>query len=354
MRARHGQRSATTRPGLRWLAGALGVGLTGAAVLAGTAAGAASGDDVTAVFSVTGVSTSNCSVSTGGADVYIEPGATLNAKSNLVGITVLSLGLGLGDLKGVLTVDPGTAAKHVYNLGTKDTTPIPDLPSGNHPFTWQATGPLGIQLNLDAKLAAAGAALDYRGTIHVTTAAPNCGVAVQVPGPSISVSVTKLPPIQVSLPPVNVSVPVDPGKILSQLPSLPLPTKKPTTPATTPAFSYTPPPPTVPEQVVPTGHGGVYPGNSGGGYFGGSLPGVATTTTPTRGAAATTTAAPAPSASSSAPADPAAAKQAKDAQLAAAKAPSAQLPVVLAILAVIALAVVTATYARLYLLRRTS
>ena len=41
MRAGHGHRSTTTRPGFRWLAGAIGVGLTGAAVLAGTAAGAA-------------------------------------------------------------------------------------------------------------------------------------------------------------------------------------------------------------------------------------------------------------------------------------------------------------------------
>ncbi|MGN6606476.1 MAG: hypothetical protein ACTHMS_05620 [Jatrophihabitans sp.] len=353
MRPRHGQRSTTPRPGLRWLAGAVGVGLAGAAVLAGSPAGAASGDDVTAVFSVTGVSTSNCSVSTGGADVYIKPGAELDAKVSAVGITLLGLPIatsGLALFDGTLTIDPKSQHPIVEKLDDSSVAKINGLSSGNHSFTFEGSvTPVNALLtNLSTlKLLGAGAALDYAGTIHVTNDAPNCGVAVQVPGPSVSVSVTGLPPIQVSVPPVNVSVPVDPGQVLSNLP-LPGKTPAPGKTTTPSKFTYTPPAPSVPEQVVPSGTNIVLPGTTGGGYFGGSTAAGAPV-----GQATTPTTSTAPSASASAkPVDKADIAKAKHQDLASAKAPSAQLPVVLAILAVIALAVVTATYARLYLLRR--
>jgi hypothetical protein len=321
----------------------------GAVLLAASPAGA-SGDTVSAVFSVTGVSTSNCTVSTGGADVYIKPGDTLNVKSSLVGVTALGAAVNIAkvaSIDGDLTIDPGTNHAQVLPIsGTARN--INGLTAGNHVFTWRADQVtlLGIKvpLKLDTKLAAAGASLNYQGTIHVTTSAPKCGIAVQVPGPSVSVSVTGLPPIKVSLPPVNVNVPVDPGQVI-----------KPPTKTTTPppgsgssggGLHYTPPPPTVPDEVVPKGSGGFLGG--GGGYFGGALPDVSSIDVgPSVLAPAKTV--PNVKVVKAGPSD---VKKAKNPELAANKAPSAQMPVVLAIIAIIALAMVTATYARLYLLRR--
>lgn len=341
--------AATNSTGARWVAGAAGLVIAGAVVLAASPAGA-SGDTVSAVFSVTGVSTSNCTVSTGGADVYIKPGDTLNVKSSLVGVTALGLPVNIANvvsIDGDLTIDPGTNHARVLPISGKAKN-ITGLSSGNHTFTWRADkvtllGTIPVPLHLDAKVAAAGAALNYQGTIHVTDSAAKCGIAVQVPGVSASVSVTGLPPIKVSLPPVNVNVPVDPGQIIK-------PPTKTTTPkpgkSTTGGSGYTPPPPTVPEEVVPQGNGGYLGG--GGGYFGGALPDVSNLNV---GSSVLAPVNPVPDVKIAKPAK-STAKKAKTPELAANKAPSAQMPVVLAIIAIIALAMVTATYARLYLLRR--
>lgn len=348
------------RPGLRWIAGAAGLGLAGATLLAATAAQASSGSDVTAVFSVTGVSTSNCKVSTGGADVYIEPGAELDAKSSAVGLTVLGQQLNTSQVAGFtgkLVIDPGTSHVTKYNLTTDKLARINGLTSGNHKFTWTASNltVLGqsVPLGLDAQAVKAGGQLAYAGTIHVTSAAPNCGIAVQVPGPGVSVSVTKLPPVKVSLPPVNVSVPVDPGKVSLPTPKLPISLPG-SSKSSKGGFNYTPPPPTVPEQVVPKGHGGTFLGD-GSGYFGGALPDVGSTPSQTDNSTAGPSSNGPVAQSANTPKtnnDAALKKKAKNAQLAADPSPSAQLPVILAILAVIALALVTATYARLYLVRK--
>ena len=102
------------------------------------------------------------------------------------------------------------------------------------------------------------------GTIHVTTAAAKCGVAVQVPGAGVTAG-----PIKINLPPIEVNVPV----------------------------------------AIP----GVLPPSGGSGSG-----------TPSQ--------------------------QAID--LTSDSAPAAKMPVLLLILAVLALSLVTATYVRLYLLRR--
>ncbi|MDQ2748367.1 MAG: hypothetical protein M3Y44_02345, partial [Actinomycetota bacterium] len=109
---------------------------------------------------------------------------------------------------------------------------------------------------------------------------------------------------------------------------------------------YTPPPLTVPEQAM----GRV--GTGGGGGFGGAQPdgnsasriGVNVPQVPVANG------------SDPQPTDAAgkASVYTKTLGLASNKAPAAQLPVLLAIIAIIALSLVTATYARLYMLRRDS
>lgn len=356
MGGRH-QSGAPGKP-MRWLAGAAGLAIAGAAVFAtSSAAGAATGK-VSAVFSVTGVSTSNCTVSTGGADVYLKPGDELDVKSSLVGVTALGLPVDIStiaSLGGDMVIDPGTDHSRTIAISGK-TQAITGLTTGNHTYVWRVDTVtllvVPIPLKLDAKAVKAGASLAYQGTIHVTNDAAQCGIAVQVPGVSASVSVTGLPPINVSLPPINVSLPVDPGKILS---NVPLPGTSSTaangggkTKSTGPKNTYTPPGLTIPEEVVPHGTDGGFLGD-GGGFFGGALPNLGTGAV---GPAVLAPVAPVPNNALPQVTSSPAKKTTKQVELAANKAPSAQLPVVLAIIAIIALSLVTATYARLYLLRR--
>jgi hypothetical protein len=300
---------------------------------------------------VLGVSASNCSLSVGGSDVYIKPGDTLKVVSSAVGLTAGGLSISTGQLAGfssALTTLPGTASAHTYALTTTNPVSIVNLAAGTYKFNWSVKGltllGITIPLSLTSKALSAGAALNYAGTIHVTNSAPKCGVSVQVPGPSVSLSVTGLPPITVGVPPINVTVPV----------TVPTPNTAPSTSGGPkagggPGLNYTPPPPTVPEEVVPKGHGGVYLG-SGQGFFGGALPDVAAPAPAALPAVAKTAH---KSTAATAKANAVAVKKAaKTVELAANKTPSAQVPVVLAIIAVFALIVVTGTYARLYLLRR--
>jgi len=341
----------------RLLAGAAGLAIGGAVMLSVGPASAATGT-VTATFGVTGVSTSNCSLSTGGSDVYIKPGDELDIQTSVVGMTILGLPLStsqIAGLVGTMVIDPGKASQHVIPLSATKTTKIEYLTAGNHVYTWTATKVsvlgLTLPLSLDLGFAKAGAALSYQGTMHVTTAAAKCGVAVQLPGPTVSASITGLPPINLSLPPININLPVDPGTILSQIPKPGGPITPPSTGGNSGGSNgYIPPPVSIPEEVVPKGDGG-YLGN-GAGFFGGALPDL---TVPD---VAPANLAPA-KAVNAAPAKPA--KNVNNAHKAPAKKaveyatnqkPSAQMPVILAIIAIIALTVVTAQYARLYLMRK--
>jgi hypothetical protein len=113
----------------------------------------------------------------------------------------------------------------------------------------------------------------------------------------------------------------------------------------TPASSYHPPALTVPEQVVPQGDGNAIFGAGGGGFNAGALPGTQLgNLAPISGSTAT--------ASAPLTTQDSAGKNKTIDLASSTKAPSGQLPVILAILAIIALALVAGTYARLFLLRR--
>ena len=350
-----------SRSRLRWLAGGSG-GFVAAAVLLALAPSSAnaSGDQVKATFSVTGVSTSNCSVSAGGSDVYVKPGEELDVKSSVVGLTALGLPLDLSKVaafKGALIVDEGTSNQQ--KLDISDDWQKLALAKGDHSFKWTVDsvkllgGLLYVPLHLSSSVAKTGANLTYTGTIHVTADAAKCGISVQVPGVGVSVSVTKLPPVSVSLPGVKVSVPVSVPS-LSGLPSLPhvggssSSSGKPGKPAASSSSDGGGELP-VPARVVPKGDGQAIFGNAGGygtnGLANSNAGGAATNLLPAAPKASTSAAAPVLQQDSTG--------KHKTIDLAANKADSTgQFSVILAIVAIIALSVVAATYARLYLLRR--
>jgi hypothetical protein len=195
----------------------------------------------------------------------------------------------------------------------------------------------------------AGGQLSWDGSI-VASKNTDCGIAIQTPKGKVSAS-----DHTVTLPGVNVSVPNPVPSILSKLPTPPgLPTggssgaagghggKKSGGGGT---VKYTPPPTTVPEKVMPRavhyGGGGGYAPPAAGSGGGGGVAAPAPQPSVTSTVAAPTT-------------SPAAkVKPAKTVDLAQHdQLGGAQLPVLLAILAILALSGVTAMYARLYLLRR--
>lgn len=353
-----------SRSKVRWLAGVSGGFIASAVLLALTPSSAnATSDPVKATFSVTGVSTSNCSVSAGGSDVYVKPGQELDVKSSVLGLTVLGVPLDLSKVaafKGGLTIDAGTS--HEQKLDISDKSEALNLPSGNHSFAWKVDsvkllgGLLYVPLSLSTSAAKAGANLNYTGTIHVTADAAKCGISVQVPGVGVSASVKNLPPVSVSLPGVKVSVPVSiPSIKLPSAPSLPgigggkgSSSSKPPAGSSSSAGGDILP---VPARVVPKGDGQAIFGNAGGGYAPDALgSGGGGGANPASSSSAK------PSGSPSAPVvhQDSTGKH-KTIDLAASRADSTgQFSVILAIVAIIALSVVAATYARLYLLRRSS
>lgn len=352
MPGRHQERS-TGRRGLRWTAGALGVALASGAAAVAMQTAHASPTPVTATFSVLGVSTSNCSVSTGGNDIYAGPGAPINFKTSVASINLLGLSVstaGLTALDGTLLVDPGTTKQTKLSVTTTKATALTGLTTGNHPYKWTATAldVLGLPIPLSSSNTSlsGGASLTYTGTIHVTDQAALCGVAVQVPGVGVSASASGLPPVAVTLSPI--SPPTIPVPTLSSLPNVipSVPVGSSTVPAAggsggTQGAGVGAE--CVPCEVVPNpdrfgGFGGAAPNAGSITQIGSALhDGPALRSAPTApassdGAQTTTTT--------------------KRIDLAANRAPAAQVPVLLAILAIIALSLVTATYARLYLLRR--
>jgi hypothetical protein len=357
-----GRHQAVSRRGtrLRWLAGVAGGAVIGAIILATTAASAgASVDPVKATFGVTGVATSNCPVSVGGTDVYVTPGQELDVKSSLAGIYVNGYGLlsdllgSIASLNGSLVIDPGT--DHAQKFDIKTTAQqVGDLADGNHHWKWTVSsvkllgGLLTIPLSLTSSALNAGAQLTWEGTIHVTSDAAQCGVAVALPSVSASVSVTGLPPIQVGIP--GVTVGTLPVKVPTSLPTG-LPTGAGSGPSghksTAPADQSNPIP--VPARVVPGPNGS---GLLGGGFNTAGLPGSG-------GGAAQLGGGALAGSSNDNPAAPILQQDStgkhKTIDLAAGRPSSTgEVWVVLAIVAVIALAFVAATYARLYLIKHES
>lgn len=355
MLARHvaapGPIARVRRPRVRWLVGTAGGAALAATVIAMTSGSAAAADrPVRATFGVTGVATSNCPDSVGGTDVYVKPGQELDVKSSIVGLTLRGAPLDssrLASLDGALVINPHS--RHPIRLNiTNRIQKVTGLTAGNHKWIWTVrtvkVGLLKVPLGLSAGAVKAGAKLSWNGTIHVTRKAAHCGLAVQLPRASASVSAPGLPRVRVGLPGVKVSAPVN---VPTARPTIGKPGGAHHSSSRLPAGDNPVP---VPAKVVPSGDSAGMVGNpvdvnggpagSAGGHSG-----------PIAGGAGPTDGSSAPAAAHSPNQDSVGKRRAID--LAASQsAPAGEAWVVLAIVAVIALAFVAATYARLYLRKR--
>ena len=345
------------RPRVRWLVAAAVGAAIGATLIAATSGSASAVDNpVQATFGVTGVATNNCKVSLGGTDVYVKPGQELDVKSSIIGLTLLGVPLDLSklaSLNGSLVINPNTANPIKLDI-TNDWQKVNGLTTGDHKWTWTVSsvkvGLLNVPLGLSSSALKAGAKLTWDGIIHVTPDAGKCGLAVALPSVSASVSASGLPPIGIGIPGVKVTVPVN---VPTSVPTVGVPGGGSSGGKGGGSSSGNPGgdnPLPVPAKVVPTGDdpGGLV----GAGVDYNALP--AGGSDPIRDAPV-----PAEPGASSSPAAAPVANQLNDGkraiQLASTRpASTGEVWVVLAIIAVIALAFVAATYARLYLLKRGS
>lgn len=384
---------ARRRPGLRWLAGSTGLAAAAAMVLAMTPAHAGAAT-VDAQLSLSGVATRADVL--GGTTVGVHPGDTVDFQASALPTAGLDnvpalgplLHTVLGTLGGQFQVVvhfganvPGVGGTSVTLGGPTSGTCAgrPDLPvsfpgEGTYPFSWSVQYVLpslfgcarnGLNSAALNQLRQAGVAINasnrWVGRVTVAKDPPKGGVSVQLPGvgaaPSLPV-VGKLPGVSrppVTLPTLPVTVP--------SLGDLPVPGRAGRSGAAGDGSSahtgsglpkWTPPGLSVPEQVVPKGYGPQQSGPSGYSHQVDAL-----------------TAAPGVSlgrAESDAPANPAspvAAHSSASAPSPTRTVPAAALlsaattdghgqpmPVLLAIVAIIALSLVTALYARTYLLRK--
>ena len=364
-----------------WLAG-LAVALTAAliAVLAGPA-GAAS-KTVNAQLSLSGLASADNPL--GGSQIGVHPGdkVTFSAagvptagleKLGLTGLVNTVDGLLTLGAKFQITADfsglPGGAKNTVLSGATTKTFSFPK--KGTFSFTWSAQKVtlLGVvPINLDGnQLAQAGVKLNagnqYVGKIVAATNPPAGGLSVQLPSVSVAPSlpvVGQLPTVSIpglSLPTLSVPVPdLNPGSGTNgsgsgtgKTSGAPAGGSTPT-----PGLSFAPPGISVPQQVVPGGtSGGSNSGGSNGG--GGFRLGVAGTGTNGQQLSVAGSGTGSGSGSTTDASGTSGTGSTKTVDLASSSSsPSGQLPVLLAILAVITLAMVAGTYARLYLLGRSS
>jgi hypothetical protein len=362
--------AAQRRPVLRVLAGGVALAIGGAIALAlAPASSAETAKTVNAELSLSGISTTANIL--GGSRIGVHPGDTVDfapstiPTAGLTNIPVLGTALDslLQSILGTATGYQITAHfPATFPGGKRDVTmgactktkhlPVVFPKDGNYDFTWSAVAisplcllPANIGSLAGNQLKNAGVALNatnqWVGRIAVGANVSPGGISIQLPGVSIAPSL----PLIGQGPTVG-------------LPGLNLPTLGLTVPSIggssgsgggtqTGGFSYTPPPTTVPEMVVPHPQdGNVGDGGVGLGNLGGDLPSVS----------ATSSAPGVASGQSQSPSAPATTKKpAKHVQLAATnKVSAAQVPALLAILAIIALTLVTGTYARLYLMRHGS
>jgi hypothetical protein len=398
-RARRDRRAGRRR---RWLAASAGIlaGVTAFALSAApaTAAPAPSyhaGLD-TATFSALGVTDANCFLGVGGDEIWIKPGDKIDFTASLIGLDLGGLQLSglLTKVAGLhvdVTIDKGTAAEQSFTVDSTDTTRFPDrdqqaLKAGAHSLDWTVDSisllpvlPLNLgklttislakALDLGAKLNA-GATLNWHGTIHVSDNANNCVLpTVSLPGVQITAGKATATTPQVNVDPTAGS----------STPPISIDTPSGGSPSTATGGSGTGgsgTPGTGSSGATEGGsgagtsagtatHSGGLGGNSGGGFgnalpdggganggFGNAYPdsgGGLTLGHSSNGGKGTVPTGAAPSQHLAAANHN---QQKTSADLAAELPRPERMPVLLAILAIIALALVTATYARLYLLRR--
>lgn len=331
--------------------------LTAGVLLVGAPAGAEAGS-TTATLTLTGVRDSNCPVSTGGTDVYVKPGGTVTFKPELAGLSVNVLGhyvdissSAIASFNVKLVIDGHVTHPHYIAKGK--TLVWRNVSAGTHSIAWSANSiktalGLTIPLSLAVVHLPVGGELDWDGAVKATNNT-KCGISVEVPGGGVTVG-----PIHVSVPPVH--LPTVPLTGLPSVPSLPggggSSSHHPgggssSSPGSGGGTGVSGLPTSIPELVVPNAGSG---GDSafGGGALGGinALPGSGDLGPAPAGAVTSTAAAPgSPSSSRAKPVD--LATDTTDTGIG-----GAQLPVLLAIVAIIALSLVTATYARMYLLRK--
>ena len=353
-----------------WIALIAGGAVAGAIALAMSPAQAEAAN-TTAELTLTGLVDSNCDLSAGGTTGYVAPGGTVTIQASLAGASVTIPGSGLLgkattvklDSKQVASfVDTVTIDGHKHVLKTPKNKIVLKNVQGTHTLHWTANkvtllpsllGGITVPLNGNNVNLKAGAKLSWDGQLKASKNT-NCGVQIQTP--SIKVSA---PGHTLSLSGVKASLPNPLPSITKALPKPSLPGGKTSSSsggggkkssgAPGPTVSYTPPSLTVPQKVMSKagqqgaqggGGGGFVPPNSGGGGRGGGAVPVAKVTT--------TVAAPKPAPS------PAAKIKANTPHTVASpdRLNGTQLPVLLAILAILALSTVTASYARLHLLHK--
>jgi hypothetical protein len=381
MPGRH-EASSGHRPRLRWLVGLAGGAVVGATLLALAPADAAT-TTVDAQLSLTGVATSANVL--GGSDIGVHPGDTVVFKASalptagLENIPTLGslltdlLSTALGQYQVVVSFGesfPGGA--QTVTLGGPTTGVCKGLPSksftfpdkGTYAFTWKVQYVLptllgcvknsvsDTDLNL---LGDAGVLLNatnsWVGKIIVADNPPSGGISIQLPGVSVAPNIggNQLPTIGVpgvTLPTIAVPVP----NLTSAVPGTGSTsggkTSSGSTPTTDPGAVIP-----VPAKVVPGVNGGGLLG--GGGFNTGVLPGSGGSQAGGVGLVPVSTS------STAATADGTTNQNStgkhKTIDLASSRpASTGEVWVVLAIVAIIALAFVAATYARLYLMRHES
>jgi hypothetical protein len=392
------------RHGLRWLAASAGVAVAGATVLAMAPAHADSAT-VNAQLSLSGVATKDNVL--GGTTIGVHPGDTVDFKASALPTAGLANIPALGSLlDGVLSGLLSSQFQVVVTFGSDFGAATPALggqsvtlggptsgsckgdadssitfpKAGTYSFTWTVRyvlpGLLGCtKSSLGAtsmnQLQQAGIAINasnqWVGQVVVAADPPKGGISVQLPGvgaaPSLPV-VGQLP--GATLPPVALpTIPV--GGI--SIPGLGSGSSSSSgngsgssssahagTGSKDAGAKFKVPALTIPEQVVPKGYGNgnsTTSGGSGSGLDVGGLSNLGALGDIVAGDSGTRTAAPA--AATAAPSASPAAGPTIDAHavLAATNKPSGQQkPVLLAIVAIIALSLVTAIYARMYLLRK--
>lgn len=353
----------------RWIAGAVGLAAAAAAIgLVATPAGAAT--TVNAQLSLSGVATATSPV--GGSTIGIHPGDSVSfaaATAPTAGLEKLGLSSLLTGLSGGITgyqvvADfshlPGGAANTTLGYHGRASVTFTFAKTGTYDFTWTAKSLqlLGlVPISLDGnQLAKAGvklnAANQYVGQVVVSANPPAGNIGVQLPsvGATPQVGPVRLPPVKVPGTKVNVPVTVP----STALPHLPSPGHAPSKPSSKPAssvpgLSYLPPGESNQDRVMPPG----YDDNGGAGL--GPNSDLAVLLNPHGAGIGVTPNGPAPDNGVAAipGASTGKAGKARAVDVATSEPPvGQQMPVLLAIVAIIALSLVTAAYARLYLLRR--
>lgn len=367
-----------SRPRRRLLAGLAALTVAGATAAVGLVSAApAQAAPITAKvqLSLSGLADSKNPV--GGSVIGIRPGDSVSLTTATVPTRGLDK-LGLGDLVGGV-LDAVAPVRSVADFGKlpngKANTTVKTSPAvtftfpkaGTYNFTWsmKRVTLLGlVPIDLDGnQLAQAGVKLNadnqYVGKIVVSNNPPKGGLSIQLPKVQVAPSapvVGQLPTITVpgvqaptiSVPSLGTLVPNLPtGGKTTSAPSKP--SSKPSSAAASSGPGYQLPGESIPEQVVPGSSGNVATLDSGNDYTSGGFSGILPTRGDSLGAKQSSggaTVAGQPEAGSSAAGT-------KTVELAADSGnPSSQLPVILAILAIIALALVAGTYARLFLLKK--